>query len=456
MARRSVGLGVALAIVVSVGAPATDASKPSRAAVQSAACPLPTRLPAPPGDRPRETLRVRVLPGLVAADGNLTVTFAPAVATDRLVFRLWPNSPFYAKLGAGLTVGAVTSGGQRLPTEQPDPTTLVVHRGLAAHELITVSIDWKLRLPRRAGIQLHGGRSARLVSFFPELAWNGHGWATDPPVPLDSFWPTSPTTDFDVDVDVPAGLQVLASGVNLGGGKWRARAVRDFALAVGMFRISRATVAAPRPVRLTVGLEPGVGYRSQDFLVSAAQALRFYSRQYGDYPWPSYSLAVMTDPTGYFGTAYPTLGFYGAVSLALVPHETAHQWFYSLVGNDQARDPWLSEGLATWAQTGPEQSLPTMLNTSVYPPFLNRIGDPMTFWSKYDFETFRVGVYVQTVQALASLGAPAKVNCALRSFVTHNAYRTAVPDDLLAALKPFFPNAERKLRARGAHFGAGG
>ena len=34
----------------------------------------------------------------------------------------------------------------------------------------------------------------------------------------------------------------------------------------------------------------------------------------------------------------------------VVHHETAHQWFYSLVGNDQALDPWLDEALATWAQ----------------------------------------------------------------------------------------------------------
>jgi hypothetical protein len=29
---------------------------------------------------------------------------------------------------------------------------------------------------------------------------------------------------------------------------------------------------------------------------------------------------------------------------------------------------------------------------------------------------------------------------------------SAVPDDLLAALQPFFPDAEQKLRAHGAHF----
>jgi Peptidase family M1 domain len=446
MARGSVGLGLALAVVVSMSASAAGAPLQT--------CSVPNAIPAPPIGRPHEVLHIRVMPGLVAANGTLTVSFAPTVATDRLVFRLWPNSPFYARLGAALTVSAVGSGEGALPAEYPDPTTLVIRRPIAANQRITVSMDWALRLPRRAGIQLHGGRSARLVSFFPTLAWNGHGWATDPPVATDSFWPTSPTADFDVDVQVPAGLQVLATGTSLGRGRWHARAVRDFALAIGPFRIARATVAAPRRVQLTVGLERGSGYRLQDFVSEAARVLRFYSRHYGGYPWTTYSIAAMTDPTGLFGTAYPTLGFLGDGSLALVPHETAHQWFYSLVGNDQARDPWLSEGLATWAQTGPEQSLASMVNTSVAAPVLNRIGEPMSFWSKYDFETFRAGLYVQTAQALASLGPAAKVSCALRSFVTRNAYRTAVPEDLLRALKPFFPSAERKLRARGAHFGS--
>jgi hypothetical protein len=112
----------------------------------------------------------------------------------------------------------------------------------------------------------------------------------------------------------------------------------------------------------------------------------------------------------------------------------------------------LSEGLATWAQTGPEHSLSLLLATPMPPRARDRIGAPMSFWQSFDFETFRHGVYVQTVQALASLDSAAKVNCALRRFVVRNAYRTAVPRDLLAALLPFFPRAEQKLRARGARF----
>jgi hypothetical protein len=93
-----------------------------------------------------------------------------------------------------------------------------------------------------------------------------------------------------------------------------------------------------------------------------------------------------------------------------------------------------------------------MLNTPI-PAFVrNRIGASMRFWSAYDFETIRVGLYVQAVQALASLGTVREVDCALRAFVVRNAYRTASPRDLLASLERFFPDAERKLRARGARF----
>jgi len=443
-----VAFGLVLAAAAWVGvvaaAPATEAAP--------GACDVAAALAAAPANRPHYALRMRIAPGLTSANGTLTVSFAPSRATDRLVFRLWPNSPYYVRRGARLSIAAVTSGRMRLPTVRPDPTTLVVRRPVAAGARATVSMTWKLDLPRTRGLQLHGGRSARLLSFFPLLAWSGTGWATEPPVRTDSFWPTSPTADFDVHVTVPRRLHVLASGERVGAGRWRARAVRDFALAVGPFEIAAATVKAPRRVRVTVGLERGSVYSARDFLASAARALRFYAGRYGDYPWSTYSLAVMNDFRGLNGTAYPTLGFLGDGSIVLVPHETAHQWFYSLVGNDQSRDPWLSEGLATWASTGLESSLSLMLATPIPPAVRNRIGEPMSFWQSYDFETIRTGMYVQTVQALAAFGDAAKVDCALRRFVARNAYSTAVPRDLLAALAPFFPNARQKLRARGAHF----
>jgi aminopeptidase N len=34
----------------------------------------------------------------------------------------------------------------------------------------------------------------------------------------------------------------------------------------------------------------------------------------------------------------------------IAAHETAHQWWYSLVGNDPAGEPWLDEALATYSE----------------------------------------------------------------------------------------------------------
>jgi hypothetical protein len=410
-------------------------------------------LPPPPDDRVSYAVRFRLNRDLTEAAGSVRVSFRPATATDRIVFRLWPNSPFYTRRGARLTVGPVTSGGSTVATRRPDPTTLVVDRPVAAGEEAIVSMTWKLRLPRRPGLQLHGGGSARLLSFVPLLSWDGGGWTTEPGLRrMDGFWSTSPTADFDVRISAPRGVRVLASGEDLGGGHWRAINVRDFGVAAGKFNVRRTTVDLSRPVRVTVALERRSPVSIQPFVAETLRDLRIYSGLYGGYPWTTYTLAVMSDPSELFGVASPTLGFLGDTSVVLIPHETAHQWFYSLVGNNQARDPWLSEGTTTWAQTGPEASLTGTVATPIPAAVRNRIGEPMSFWDRFDGQTTRLGLYTQSVQALNSVGDGATVDCALRLFVVQNAYRTATARDLLAALLEFFPDAEQKLVAYGARF----
>jgi hypothetical protein len=61
----------------------------------------------------------------------------------------------------------------------------------------------------------------------------------------------------------------------------------------------------------------------------------------------------------------------------------------------------------------------------------------VSFWDRFDFETLRLGAYVQSVQALAALGNPNVVDCALRLFVS------ATPTERL-------PRATCWLRWRGS------
>jgi hypothetical protein len=62
------------------------------------------------------------------------------------------------------------------------------------------------------------------------------------------------------------------------------------------------------------------------------------------------------------------------------------------------------------------------------------------------------GLYEQGVKAFASFGDDDGVDCALQRYVHDNAYRTAIPRDLLEALTSIFPNAEAVLTGYGVRF----
>ena len=59
----------------------------------------------------------------------------------------------------------------------------------------------------------------------------------------------------------------------------------------------------------------------------------------------------------YDGLFFLSKGFYNLYSggaddylTAIAAHETAHQWWYSALGNDQALEPWLDEALSTYSE----------------------------------------------------------------------------------------------------------
>jgi hypothetical protein len=427
---------------------------PSGLAVLAAAltgCPAPAELPAPPVNRPTYALTVSIATGKKVVQGTSRVSFALDRASDRIVFRLWPNMPVQRRVGARLDVRNVRVDGVAVPTELPDPTTLVLDRPVADGERVTVSLRWTLRLPRRATMRLSSRVGVRLNSFFPLLAWAGTDWARDPPAPQLETW-TSPVADFAVKVTAPKGMRVFASGASIGRGRWRAVAVRDFALEAGRFRIAQRTIHLPAPVVVTVAAE-SIWVDLREFLDTAARALTTYSQRYGAYPWSTYTVVGEADgPT--LGLEYPTIVFVSDdLGPDVVAHETAHQWFYSLVGNDQALEPWLDESLAQWATARFLNDVAAEAAPAILEDVRGHLGEPMTFWGPLPFRpSVWDGLYRQGVKALASFGDDDGVDCALQKYVHDNAYRTAVPRDLLEALTPSFPTAEELLTGFGVRF----
>jgi aminopeptidase N len=256
-------------------------------------------------------------------------------------------------------------------------------------------------------------------------------------------------------------LRVLASGEQVGKGHWVATAVRDVALAAGRFAVVSRTVRATRPVRVTVAVRasgrvpPTTSPFARSgtplqYLERAARALEVLARLYGPYPWPAFTAVVDRDIAATSGIEYPTLVFLGYRSLlTAVAHETAHQWFYSLVGNDQGRDPWLDEGVATWAQTQVDPAArPYFVNRALPADARNRLGAPIAYWNAHR-RSYAAGVYAQGVQALASLGPMARVNCALRRYVERHAYGIATQRDLATQFGAAIPGSRARLQRFG-------
>jgi hypothetical protein len=380
----------------------------------------------------------------------MIVMFVPDLAVDEMVFRLWPNAPVPAASGARISVDAVTDNGtgQPVATTLSDPTTLHVALGATAGSMLSVTLTFHATIPGNNDDRVaHADDTMRLGSFLPLLAWEpGFGWATEPATSIHGEAATSPAADYDVGVTVPAGYDVLGTGVRGADNHWRATAVRDVGFSVGHFDIAEQDVAG---VHVTVGVDRSVGEDPHHDLSLIADALPNYEARFGAFPWTTYTVAMTPGFSG--GIEFPLHVMQGPGSQdRSVVHELAHQWFYSLVGNDQARDPWLDEGMASYAEFVQIGSLQSHAGDRIAPAVRGHAGDPMTFWDDHAADYY-AGVYVQSAEAVASLGSVDQVDCALRQYVARNAFRVARPSDIFAALATVFPDPVGALAPAGLH-----
>jgi hypothetical protein len=430
----------------------TTSPPPAPSVPATASCPAVPARRAPAVDRPSYVLDLHVDLARNVVEGRETVRFTPDLPTDRLVFRLWPNGPTLSAAGARLAVDGVYLGGTApVPTERPDATTLVVPLtgGLRAGETIEATVPFTLTLPGPTTDRIsRRGDTVRLGTFHPLLAWEqGVGWATEPATALFAEATTAPVADWSVGVSAPADLTVLASGEQRDG-RWHASAIREFALALGRFTTVTGTASAPQPVAVTVAVERSLGDDPRAYLSTATRALADFGARFGPYPLDRYTLVVTPDLHG--GIEYPGFVHQGPGSGGrTTPHEIAHQWFYGLVGNDQGRDPWIDEGLASYAEARFLGNLASFVGRDIPATARGHAGEPMTFWDAGRGAAYYRGVYVQGAQALAALGAADEVDCALRQLVARDAYGIVTTREVIDVLKLVFPDAPAVLARYG-------
>ena len=193
--------------------------------------------------------------------------------------------------------------------------------------------------------------TVNLGNFFPVLcAFAAEGQDCTPYYNVgDPF--VSDVANFDVTLSVNDKYVVAASGAlaeasQLDGGvkyRYTAQAVRDFALVMS----DKYKKISKNVGEVTVSYYYFADDDAETTMDRACGALAYFSEKIAPYPYAHYS--VCETEFCYGGMEYPCLSMVssgGKYYADAVIHETAHQWFYGVVGNDQIRNPWMDEGLA--------------------------------------------------------------------------------------------------------------
>jgi acyl dehydratase len=351
------------------------------------------------------------------------------------------GAPTYTRAGAA----AATQGGLlHIPFTGPVRAGTTVTADLAF--TVTLGAESFDRFGRTGD---GAGRYAWFGSAQPLLAWQrGFGWHGEDLAGFTAESATSEAMDTDLTVTAPAAATVIMSGdpvtpAPIGGTRtWHSvvATARDVSVAVGHFQLSDTVVGQ---TRLRIG---AFSAAARDALVPRfTRAITQLSKRFGPFPFPSLSVARV--PVSGGGIEYPSSILMLDGSRLVSVHETAHQWFYAMVGDSQALHPWLDEAFAQYAEELVNHDAPN--DNAINAPgavdaSTESYGQDV---NGYYFTTYNKGA--AALLAARQAAGPARWDRALRCYVAANAWRIAVPADFAAAIKRL-PAGVAVLRRAGA------
>ncbi len=334
--------------------------------------PLPTNTAQPALERAKYTLNTSIDYDLHTASIDQTILY-PNLSGNQLntlvlavIPNLWDGSFALTSLSIdGEPVTTYSLNGQRLD--------ISLASFLPANGMTEIKLQYTLTLPfaeqedpsiSRPRIYGYTSRQINLVNWYPFVVPNINGeWILHDPWVYGEHL-VYDSADHEVNLSfVPSGLTPIVAASGLpepqpdGSTRYTLTAGRTFALAASRdFQTASTQVGE---VTLTSYYFPFSEAGGQAALQSSAQALQVYSAKYGAYPHKSLAIVMgdFNDGMEYSAFYYLSRDFYNlydgtsANYLTFVAvHETAHQWWFDQVANDQALQPWLDESLATYSE----------------------------------------------------------------------------------------------------------
>ena len=335
---------------------------------------------------------------------------------------------------------------------------LALDDNLEVDETIQLVFRYSIHPKINGGVLGYTAKRINFSDWYPMIPPYDHvkGWICHPPSTVGEYLVYEPA-DFDLQLTL-AGAENLILAANtqvvplaLDQYRLKSENIRNLVYSVSdRYQVLTGEVEG---VALKVYVFEGDEESGQAVLNNSASALNFFGELFGEpYPHKTFTVVESDFPDGmeYDGLYYLSDFYFknydgtfkNYLSLLSV-HETSHQWWFGLVGSDQALEPWLDESLATYSEfLFIEHFYPQLADwwwqyrVETYAPGgnVNR-----TIYEQTDLRTYINAVYLQGavfLHKVRRLVGDASFFDGLRGFTTAYSHKIARWDDLMDRLVP--------------------
>lgn len=331
---------------------------------------------------------------------------------------------------------------------------------LQPNEQVTFKMNYDLRLPAREGTFGLSGRQINLANWYPFIPpfEETSGWIADKMHVVNSFIVgehlTYEISDFMVNLrftDRRENMKIAAPtplSESNGVLHYELPLARTFAMSISDVYVLEELTKDNITIQVYtfIGNEANAGATAD----LAAKSIALFSQIYSPYPRELFTVVEgeFEHNMEYDGIVFISNGviqFHNGTSKTnltmLIPHETSHQWFFSLVGNNQAQEPWLDEAFATYSEA--------LFYQMYYPENLqwwwdNRVDfyDPQgfvneTIYFPNGYVPYRNAIYLQGArffQRLRDVIGDDAYFAFLKDYVKKHSYKIATGQDFFATL----------------------
>src|ERR1035437_774481 len=272
----------------------------------------------------------------------------------------------------------------------PDICRLLLNTPLNPGDTIHITTPFHIKIPEGVTSRLgHIGESYQISQWYPKPAvYDRSGWHQIPYLDQGEFY--SEYGSFDVSITLPANYVIGATGnlQNSEEKKWldklaadtawmripdyvsedflpssiqmktleyKENNIHDFAwFADKRFHVLKGNVRLPesgREVTTWAMFTNQEAYLWRNAVSYENNAIWYFSKWNGDYPYNTFT-AVQSALNSGAGMEYPGLTVIGLANDSyllddVIAHEICHNWFYSALGSDERRFPFMDESIAT-------------------------------------------------------------------------------------------------------------